>query len=80
MAAAMGGLDVLVFTGGVGENAAPVRAATAAGLGFLGVGLDPGSDPPGPDAEIGASGAPVRTLVIKAREDLEVASQVRRLL
>ena len=40
MAAAMNGLDVLAFTGGVGERAAPVRAAAAAGLGFLGVALD----------------------------------------
>jgi acetate kinase len=40
MVASLGGLDALVFTGGVGENAPTVRAATAAGLGFLGVALD----------------------------------------
>ena len=42
MAAALGGLDALVFTGGVGEHAPQVRARTAGGLGFLGVELDPG--------------------------------------
>jgi acetate kinase len=41
MAAAMGGLDTLVFTGGVGENATAIRARTAAELGFIGVALDP---------------------------------------
>jgi acetate kinase len=40
MAAAAGGLETLVFTGGIGEHAAPVRAAIAAGLGHLGVRLD----------------------------------------
>ena len=40
MAAALGGLDVLVFTGGVGEHSAEVRSLAAAGLGFLGVEVD----------------------------------------
>ena len=40
MAAALGGLDTLVFTGGVGENSAEIRAQAAAGLAFLGVALD----------------------------------------
>ena len=40
MVAALGGLDVLVFTGGVGERSAPVRWRAAEGLGFLGVALD----------------------------------------
>src|SRR3546814_1366614 len=40
MAASMGGLDLLVFTGGVGEHAAPVRAFAADGLAFLGVKVD----------------------------------------
>jgi acetate kinase len=80
MAAAMGGLDVLVFTGGVGEKAASVRAAAAAGLGFLGVGLATDAAPGSPDAEIGAPGAAVRTFVVRAREDLEIAASVRRVL
>jgi acetate kinase len=81
MAAAMNGLDALVFTGGVGENAAPVRSATAAGLRFLGVEVGPTLNASlGPDNDISAPGATVPTLVIKAREDVEVAREVRRVL
>jgi acetate kinase len=81
MAAALGGLDALVFTGGVGEHAAPIRARAADGLGFLGVELDAEANArTDGDGEIGAPGAPARTLVVTAREDLEVAAQVRRLL
>lgn len=81
MAAAMGGMDALVFTGGVGENAAPVRAAAVSGLGFLGVEIGPALNANlVPDANISAPGARVPTLVIKAREDVEVAREVRRVL
>lgn len=81
MSAAMEGIDVLVFTGGVGEHAAPVRAAAAGGLDFLGVDLDgPRNEAASGDADISAAGAPVRALVITAREDLELARQVRELL
>ena len=75
MAAAMNGLDVLVFTGGVGEHQPAVRTETAAGLGFLGVRIaDTGR------TDLTAPGATVRTLVIPAREDLEIARQVRSVL
>jgi acetate kinase len=83
MVASLGGLDALVFTGGVGENAPTVRAAAAAGLGFLGVGLDaPRNDQAvgtaaAPEADITADGSTVRTLVVAAREDLEIARGVR---
>jgi acetate kinase len=78
MAAAMNGLDVLVFTGGVGENSAEIRARTMDGLGFLGVHGDAARNQAGSgDREIGAPGAAVRALVISAREDIEIASQVR---
>lgn len=81
MAAALGGLDVLVFTGGVGERAPVVRALAADGLGFLGVALDPARNETGPeDREIGADGAQVRTLVVAAREDVEIVREVRRVL
>ncbi|HET8758850.1 MAG TPA: acetate/propionate family kinase [Solirubrobacteraceae bacterium] len=80
MAAAMGGLDVLAFTGGVGEHAPAVRAAAAAGLAFLGVALDEHRNAAATsDAAIGADGAAVRAVVVTAREDLEMASQVRTL-
>jgi acetate kinase len=81
MAAALGGLETLVFTGGVGENAPVVRAEAAAGLGFLGVDVDPALNhakgAPGGDREISGPGARVRTFVIAAREDIEIARQVR---
>jgi acetate kinase len=81
MAAAMNGLDALVFTGGVGENAAPVRAAATAGLRFLGVEIGPTLNASlGPDNDVSAPGALVPTLVIKAHEDIEVAREVRRVL
>ncbi len=81
MAAALGGLDALAFTGGVGEHSAAIRERAAARLAFLGVELDRArNDAADCDAEIGADGAVARTLVITAREDLEIARQVREVL
>lgn len=81
MTAAMNGLDALVFTGGIGENAAPVRAAAVAGLRFLGLELDPTlNNSLGPDNDISAPGARVPALVVRAHEDIEVAREVRRVL
>jgi acetate kinase len=80
MAASLGGLDVLVFTGGVGERAPVIRARAADGLGFLGVRVDAAANRRDPDADIAAPDARVRTLVLHAREDLEIAHQVRRAL
>jgi acetate kinase len=78
MAAAIGGLDVLAFTAGVGENAAPIRAQATEGLDFLGLALDPARNAGGTgDREIGLPGGAVRVLVILAREDLEMAANVR---
>jgi len=82
MAAAMDGLDALVFTGGVGENAAEIRWRAAHGLGFLGVRLDEERNARGTadDWEIGADGALVRSFVIAAREDKQIAAEVRSVL
>jgi acetate kinase len=81
MAAALGGLDALVFTGGVGEHAAPVREQTVAGLVFLGLELDgAANDGCEGDADVSTAPAPARVLVIAAREDLEIARQVRAVL
>jgi acetate kinase len=81
MAAALGGLDLLVFTGGVGEHSAAIRERAAAGLAFLGVELDrERNDAADGDVEISADGAPTRTFVVTAREDLEIARQVRSAL
>jgi acetate kinase len=82
MAASAGGLDALVFTGGVGERAAAVRRAAAERLAFLGVDLEDsanGADGPA-DREIGTGDARVRCFVVEAREDLEIARQVREVL
>jgi len=81
MAASLDGLDALVFTGGVGEHAPAVRELAAGGLGFLGVAIDPRLNlAAAGDAEISSPDASVRTLVISAREDLEIARSVRRVL
>lgn len=81
MAAALGGIDVLAFTGGVGENAAEVRSGAAAGLGFLGVAIDSDRNAQARgDADISAEAAQVKTYVVTSREDLEIAAEVRALL
>jgi acetate kinase len=85
MAAAMDGLDVLAFTGGVGENAPEIRARAAAGLGFLGVAVDEsrnalGHAARGDDWEITGAGGKARVFVIAAREDRQIAGEVRALL
>ena len=81
MAAAMNGLDVLVFTGGVGENSPEIRELAAAGLGFLGAAIDQGRNAAARgDTDITADGGAVRALVIPAREDIEIARQVRAAL
>jgi acetate kinase len=81
MVASLGGIDVLAFTGGVGEHAPRVRELACEGLGFLGVEIASAlNSSPALDAEITAAGAAVRTLVIRAREDLEIARQTRAAL
>ena len=81
MAAAMGGLDALAFSGGVGEHAPLVRAEVADGLGFLGVALDAHVNECGAgDRDLSAAGAPVSTVVVGAAEDLEMARQVHAVL
>ena len=81
MVAALGGVDVLVFTGGVGENAPAIRRDACEGLGHLGVRIDPDAnrDIEG-DGDVAAADAAVRVVVVRAREDLEIASQTRALL
>ena len=81
MTAALGGLDILVFTGGIGEHQAQTRAEAASGLGFQGVAVDEGRNATAqPDCDISAPGATARTLVITAREDIEIARQTRTVL
>ena len=82
MVASMGGLDVLAFTGGVGEGSAYVRAAAVAGLAFLGLRLDPDRNAGDIDTDIELSpeDARVQVLLVHAREDLQIAREVRAVL
>jgi len=81
MSATLNGLDVLVFTGGVGEHASPVRAEAAGRLTHLGVAIDEQRNASAStDTDISADHAAVSTLVIESREDIEIASQTRRVL
>ncbi len=81
MAAALGGMDALVFTAGVGENAPAIRASAAERLAFLGVRLDPAKNVrTDGDVDLSQADAAVRTLVIRAREDLEMARQAEGVL
>jgi acetate kinase len=82
MAAAMDGAEAIVFTGGVGENSALVREEACAGLGFLGVALDPGANRSvaEDDADLSAAGARTRVLLVHSREDVAIAREVRRLV
>ena len=81
MTVALGGLDALVFTAGVGEGSAPVRAGICARLGFLGVELDPAANEAAePDAEVATAASAVRVVVVHAREDVVAAHAARELL
>jgi acetate kinase len=81
MTAALGGLDAVVFTGGVGEGSARVRAETARRLAFMGLAVDPARNAAASgDCDVSAPGAAVRTLVVHAREELVIARGARRAL
>ena len=78
-AAALGGLDTLVFAGGIGENAAPVRARICDGLDFLGVKLDQARNAKNA-AVISANASAVKVRVIRTDEELMIARSVCRIL
>ena len=81
MAAALEGIDALVFTGGVGERSPAIRSAACRSLRFLGVAVDEDRNRQlAGDGLVGAAGAEVQVAVVEAREDLEIAREVRRLL
>jgi acetate kinase len=76
MAASLGGIDALVFTGGVGEHASEVRAAACADFAWIGLSLDEGANASlMPDAEVAMPASRVRILVVHAREELLVARE-----
>jgi acetate kinase len=78
--AELGGLDMLVFTGGIGENDIASRAEICAGLGTLGIVLDPSRNNVRGEAVISAANSPVTVRVIPPAEDLMIVNHVVRLL
>ena len=79
LAAAMGGLDALVFTAGIGEHAVPVRERVVQNAGWLGVTLDAAANSAG-GPRISAAGSRVPAYVIPTNEELMIARHTRRLL
>jgi acetate kinase len=78
--AELGGLDMLVFTGGIGENDIASRAEICAGLGALGIVLDAKRNDVRGEAVISADNSPVTVRVIPPAEDLIIVNHVVRLL
>ncbi|TVQ38788.1 MAG: acetate/propionate family kinase [Geminicoccaceae bacterium] len=79
LAAAMGGIDGVVFTGGIGENSRRVRALACADLDFLGIRLDPDANAANA-AEIGAADACCPVLVVNTNEEAMIARHTARLI
>jgi acetate kinase len=81
MVAVLGGVDALVFTGGIGEHSPRVRRDVVASFASAGVRLDAtANEAPAGDVDVAPSDAAVRVLVVAAREDLAVLWEVKRLL
>jgi len=80
--AVLGGLDALVFTGGIGENSAAVRARAVAGLDAMGIGVDEARNAGvrGGEAEISPEGAACRVLVVPTNEELLIARDTYRIV
>ncbi len=79
MAADLGGLDALVFTGGIGENSVRVRSEVCTALDWIGVALDDAANRTG-RMRIDRAGSPVRVLVVPTDEEGEIARAVRTLI
>jgi acetate kinase len=81
MVAVLGGIDVLVFSAGVGENSAEVRDATCKQLVFLGLKLDDAANAQHPpDGDIAAPDSAVRVLIIRAQEEWAIAKECWHLM
>jgi len=79
LAAALGGLDALVFTGGIGEHAAPIRAAIVRGASWLGLALDDDANAAG-KRRITSDTSRVPAYVVPTDEELMIARHVRSVL
>ena len=77
--AAMGGLDAVAFTGGIGENAAPIRARIFEGLAWLGARLDEAANTHG-DTRLHAKGSAIAAWIVPAQEERMIAVDALRLL
>jgi acetate kinase len=80
MAAALGGLDALVFTAGIGGGSPEVRAAACAGLRWMGIALDGDRNEAAPDVDVAADDSRARILVIRTQEALMAARDTARLI
>ena len=79
MVAAMGGLDAVAFTGGIGENDAGIRAAILEGLVFMGAAFDPAANVAG-DAVIHSPTSRVAIRLVPAREERQIAVEALRVM
>ncbi|NUQ62536.1 MAG: acetate kinase [Pirellulales bacterium] len=80
LAVTLGGIDALVFTGGIGENSVRLRRDVCDGLECIGVRLDEERNrTAGPDEDIAAPGSPARVLLIHTREEYMIARETRRM-
>jgi acetate kinase len=81
LAVTLGGIDALVFTAGVGENSARLRATVCDGLACLGLQLDPSRNAAcRPDSDVAARESPARILVIHTREELLIARETVKVI
>src|SRR5437667_4634802 len=80
IAATLSGMDALVFTAGIGENSAEVRAAACSNFAFLGLAIDPAKNlTSGSDRDIATTHSAIRVLVIHAQEDWAIARECWKL-
>jgi acetate kinase len=79
LAAALGGVDAVAFTGGIGENAAAVRARVAEGLGWLGLAIDDAANAAG-ESDIATASSRMRCFVVPTDEERVIAQHAARLL
>ena len=78
-AAVLGGLDMLVFAGGIGEHSARVRSAVCEGLRFLGIAIDDRKNEAA-DATISGTGSSARVCIVPSQEDRQIARHCRALM
>jgi len=79
MREAMEGVDAIAFTGGIGENAAPIRARILEGLGWAGLRIDPCANDSGA-ARLHEEGSPVSCWIVPAWEERMIAADAQALL